>query len=426
MKTTDVIRRAGRNLRQAKARTILTSLAIGVGAFTIALAMAAGNGGRSYLDGIVSGAGDLRTIQVSPKYDVDPNADTKPQKVGAEGSTQSSSVGAMRELTANDRAKIAALDGVEKVLPVFGVMPEGIVANGSDPYQGEVKVQYDGTAIDLTAGKLADDNEILPGQIVLPHVYIESFGFKDAEAALNQTVTVTFLSGLGVPFKKDFTVIAVDAKPTSPLAFYNNEFRISNKDGEEIAKMQRPEGAPESYYAFMVTAREGANVDTVKEEILAAGNFSAMTFAEMRSSVMQMVNIVQYGLMAFGALAILASIFGIINTQYISVLERTQQIGLMKALGMRRRDVSRLFRYEAAWIGFLGGAIGVLLAFLVTLLNPAITTGLDLQKGTELLQMDWLMSAVLVVGLMIIAIISGYFPSRKASKLDPIEALRTE
>ncbi|UTX51186.1 ABC transporter permease [Candidatus Saccharibacteria bacterium TM7i] len=426
MKTTDVIRRAGRNLRQAKARTILTSLAIGVGAFTIALAMAAGNGGRSYLDSVVSGAGDLRTIQVSPKFDTDPNADTKPKKVGAEEAPTSPSASTIRELTPKDRSKIAAIDGVEKVSPVFGVEAQAVEANGSDKYQGQVKVQYDGTAIDLTAGKLGSNNEILPGQIVLPHVYLDSFGFKNAETALDKTVTVTFANAFGGTFTKEFKIVAVDAKPTSPLAFYNNEFRISNKDGEEIAKMQRPEGAPEGYYAFMVTARQGVNVDTVKQKILDAGSFSAMTFAEMRTSIMQMVNIVQYGLMGFGALAILASIFGIINTQYISVLERTQQIGLMKALGMRRRDVSRLFRYEAAWIGFLGGVIGVVLAFLVTLLNPVITGAFDLESGTELLQMDWLMSAVLVVGLMLIAIISGYFPSRKAAKLDPIEALRTE
>jgi putative ABC transport system permease protein len=60
----------------------------------------------------------------------------------------------------------------------------------------------------------------------------------------------------------------------------------------------------------------------------------------------------------FGILALIASVFGIINTQYISVLERTREIGLMKALGMRGRHVSRLFQYEAAWIGFLGGTLG--------------------------------------------------------------------
>jgi len=68
----------------------------------------------------------------------------------------------------------------------------------------------------------------------------------------------------------------------------------------------------------------------------------------------------------------------------------------------------------------------VVLAFLVTLLNPVIADALDLEEGTQLLQMDWLLSGVLIAGLMVVAIVSGWFPSRKAAKLDPIEALRTE
>lgn len=424
MKTVDIIRRAGRNLRQAKGRTILTSLAIAVGAFTIALAMAAGNGGRSYIDGVVSGAGDMRTIQVSAQQNFDVSEDDKPKKLGEEASVTTDRE--YKELTPSDRHKIAALGTVEKVLPIFGVNLYSVAANGSDEYEGYMTVQYDGTAIDLTAGKLGDDNEILPGQVVLPHKYIESFGFTNANEALGRELTATFMQPDGSTFTREFTIVAVDAQPTSPLAFYQDEFRISNKDGEAIAKLQRSADAPESYFALMVTAREDANVDTVKQEILDAGEYEAMTFAEMRTSIMQTVNIVQYGLMGFGALAILASIFGIINTQYISVLERTQQIGLMKALGARRRDIGKLFRYEAAWIGFLGGVIGVGLAYLVTLLNPVIVKVLDLEAGTALLQMDWLLSAVLIAGLMVVAIVSGWFPSRKAAKLDPIEALRTE
>lgn len=426
MRVADIVRRAGKNLRQAKGRTVLTSLAIAVGAFTIALAMAAGNGGRNYLDKQVSAAGDMSTIQVSAKQNFDTTQDDKPKKVGENAPTTERN--AYKELTPADRTKIAAIDGVEKVLPIFSVDAYSVAANGSDPYEGYMKVQYDGTAIDLMAGNLADGNEILPGQVVLPHKYIESFGFASAEAALGKKVTATFNVNApdGNTFSREFTIVAVDKQPTSPLAFYQDEFRISNKDGEAIAAMQRPPEATESFFAFMVTARKGANVDTVKQAIEGAGDYAAMTFAEMRTSIMQMVNIVQYGLMGFGALAILASIFGIINTQYISVLERTQQIGLMKALGARGKDIGKLFRYEAAWIGFLGGVIGVGLAYLVTLFNPVIVDVLKLEEGTALLQMDWLLSGALVAGLMIVAILSGWFPSRKASKLDPIEALRTE
>ena len=423
MKTSDIIRRAAKNLRQAKGRTVLTSLAIGVGAFTIALAMAAGNGGRAYLDGIVGAVGSVQNINIAAKQETQ-ETDSGPQKISEEvGSAQQ---GAYKTLTPSDLTKIRNVEGVESVTPTFGVSLTSVSANDSDEYRGDMQVQSYDAEIEIAAGSLGDNYEIKEGGIVLPHTYLEPFGFKDAESALGHIVRATFLSADGSTFTRDFTIVAVDKQPTSPLAYYYNQFRISNKDGEAISRLQQPADSPVEYYGAMVRAKDGADVDQVKQDILKIGDYEAQTFAEMRSSVMEMINIVQYGLMAFGALAILASIFGIINTQYISVLERTQQIGLMKTLGARGRDIGKLFRYEAAWIGMLGGLIGVLLAFLVTLLNPAIANFLSLEAGTELLQMDWIMSGVLVLGLMIVAILSGWFPARKAAKLDPIEALRTE
>jgi len=215
MRATDIIRRAGQNLRQAKGRTLLTSLAIGVGAFTIALAMAAGNGGRAYLDSIVSGAGDMQTIQVNAKQNFDTSADDKPKKVGE---TTTTATNEYRQLTPADRAKIAGMDDIEKVLPIFGVDLFSVAANGSDEYEGYMKVQYDATAIDLTTGKLGENNEILPGQVVLPHKYVESFGFANADAAIGKMVSAKFTAPDGTQFVREFTIVAVDKQPTSPLA----------------------------------------------------------------------------------------------------------------------------------------------------------------------------------------------------------------
>ena len=112
---------------------------------------------------------------------------------------------------------------------------------------------------------------------------------------------------------------------------------------------------------------------------------------------------------------------------YISVLQRTREIGLMKALGMRRRDIGRLFRFEAAWIGFLGGAIGSISAVVLGIaLNPWITKQLNLSAGTKLLIFMPLQIFTLIAILMAISIMAGWLPSRKAAKLDPIEALRVE
>ena len=168
-----------------------------------------------------------------------------------------------------------------------------------------------------------------------------------------------------------------------------------------------------------------SQAETVKQAIIDKG-YDAQTAEDLMGFLFQFINVLMGVLIGFGALAVLTSVFGIINTQYISVLERTQQIGLMKALGMRGRDVGRLFKLEAAWVGFLGGAIGSGLALLAgTLANPWISETLSLGDSHLLIFEPWSFAAV-VGGLMLVAIVSGILPSRKAAKLDPIEALRTE
>lgn len=429
MRTTDIIRRAGRNLRQAKARTILTSLAIGVGAFTIALAMAAGNGGRNYTDELVNTSGDKQSLSVYPKFEQAKSTEELPE-YSTDPAKESSTPASQGSLTSRDTEKLQEIQGVESVKPMLSV--DSTYMTRGDGYKKRVaslSVKADRTEIKLAAGSLKDNMPGM-GEAIIPKGYVDSFGFNTPESAIGQTlyIHIAKLTADGSPDGEardfPFKIVAVDEK-SDTILFYEEAVRVSSEDSQAMYEYQRGSEAGKRYYGATVLVKEGADVKAIQQTIKDKG-YEVFSLEDVREQLMTMIGVAQWGLAGFGGLAILASIFGIINTQYISVLERTQQIGLMKALGMRRGDVSRLFRYEAAWIGFLGGAIGVVLAYLVTLFNPLIASSLGLEKGTELLQIDWLMSAGLIVGLMLVAIISGYFPSRKAAKLDPIEALRTE
>lgn len=421
MKRIDIMRRAGRNLSQAKIRTLLTALAISVGAFTITLALAAGTGGKIYTDELISNNGDTRSLTVFPSGPS--REDTAPQKYGEETASQ-------QLLVQKDIDRIAKVDGVESVTPLYNVSVTYMSGPNDTKYQTSLRIKADQTNVPLEAGSL-DNSQPDDGKAIVSKEYIEALGFDSPADAIGgvitlhvdqQTITGKPAAGKDV----QFTIQAVDKKSETALN-YQEGVRINPVDGKALYEYQTAplKGAANQYYGVTVRAKAEADPSKVQTAIKDLG-YQVFSLQDVQAVLFTFVNVVMGGAAGFGALAIIASVFGIINTQYISVLERTQQIGLMKALGARRKDVGKLFRYEAAWVGFLGGLIGTVAAFVMGVFNPLITDKLGLEEGTRLLVFNPLYSVILIVGLMVIAVLAGWFPSRKAAKLDPIEALRTE
>jgi len=181
---------------------------------------------------------------------------------------------------------------------------------------------------------------------------------------------------------------------------------------------------------FVIKARSGQINEalTQSEDILRRrrnvgfgdpNNFDIKTadnFVKQFDSITAMVGLIA---IAISSLGLLVGGIGVMNIMLVSVTERTQEIGIRKALGARRRDIVNQFLFEAMTLTFLGGMIGVLLAVGISKLIMLIIPSLPASIPT------WAVMTGLIVSVSV-GLIFGVWPARKASRLDPIECLRYE
>ncbi len=129
-------------------------------------------------------------------------------------------------------------------------------------------------------------------------------------------------------------------------------------------------------------------------------------------------------LIAFVAISLIVSSIMIGVITYISVLERTKEIGILRAIGASKRDISRVFNAETRIGGDRAGAIGILVSWLLVFPMNAIIEALSNIAGMAAL--PWKGAVVLVAISMLLTLIAGVIPSRLAARRDPVEALRSE
>ena len=144
----------------------------------------------------------------------------------------------------------------------------------------------------------------------------------------------------------------------------------------------------------------------------------------MMSSVKKIINMISYVLIAFVAVSLVVSSIMIGIITYISVLERTKEIGILRSLGASKKDISRVFNAETFIVGLISGLIGIGVTILITI--PANIIVYNLTDVENIAVLPVVGGVILVIISVVLTLIAGLIPSKIASRKDPVEALRTE
>lgn len=427
MRITDTIARSMGGLLRAKSRTLLTASAIGMGAFSMTLALAMGQGGGDYAQKIITANTDPNSLWVIKKQD-EKSTDSYPSRFTGTPLVRFNKI-SVSGINQAELDKVAAVPGIKKVEPVFVIDQAVLSRPGQEEYQAMVNVYREGA---YNVFRTGDGRNLTDNEVIIPDGYRQAMGFSTPGEAIGQKIKVTVFNGSdprGKPLTVEFTVRAVTKMSTMNLSLVPTTMLVTLNSAKKLHSHIVGDTFMENkFIAANALMDPEADVEDTKAQVMKLDKaFIAQTPGDVYGALFQFVGVLQLVLSGFGVLAILTAIFSIVNTQYISVLERVQEIGLMKALGMGGRDVGRIFQLEAGIIGLFGSSIGTLLGFLTgTISNPFITKGLGFDAGTELMEFT-LLSTFGVIGLLTLtAVIAGLLPSRRAALLDPVEALRSD
>ena len=182
------------------------------------------------------------------------------------------------------------------------------------------------------------------------------------------------------------------------------------------------------YSTITLLADSGLSVESLRKRVESLG-FQAQTFGDQFRSFEDLLGKMRVALLGLALVALLLACLGIANTMYTAVLERTKEIGVLKALGARARDVLLIFVAEAAVIGLAGGLVGILVAVGLGRLGNTVVDRLTQtvsSSGFDVFRTDLGVVGIALLLAIVLSTVSGLLPALRAARQDPVRALRYE
>lgn len=427
MKTLDILRTASANMMRSKLRTILTIIAIFIGALTLSLTNGIGSGVSAYIDQQLGnvGAEDLLIIQGKSE---DPFSGSGPQKY--EEGTSSTNVGGfpLVMLNQNDLDKITAQAGILSAEFDLNVAPDYIAGKNNEKFKFMASTFYEGINLTLAAGR-APDNSAEENQILLIPSFVAPLGYGSSSEAVGDVVTIGIKTPSGEKREVQATVSGVQEETLMSAG----GLMLNETLAQQLYNIQT-EGLPAELKGQqpVIAAKFDPSIGEdelrgIKDSLDEMG-YTATTVQDQIGIFKQVIDAITMVLNFFAAIALLAASFGIINTLLMAVQERTKEIGLMKAMGMGKGKIFMLFSTEAVLLGFWGSLLGVAVANgLGRIVNKVASESfLKELPSFELMSFPALPMLGIMLIIMVVAFLAGTLPARRAARQNPIDALRYE
>ncbi|MFZ2189138.1 MAG: ABC transporter permease [Candidatus Moraniibacteriota bacterium] len=385
----DLLKLSTRMFKARTTRTLLTILGMGVGIGAILFLVGLGYGIQKTLLETITTADSLLALDVYP------------------GDNRT-------VINSSDIDSIKSMDGVEKISPVFETMGQmkynNLVSDSKILAVDTDFIKLDG--IKITQGYDINSNE--PNGVVISDSLAKIFE-KQPQEMLGSDL-ILYLPERGEQ-KNDkievrFKIIGFTEK--KDILIYMNS-QVLDKDVSNL-----------TYTRLKVKCSSSTILPTVREKITENG-FIVSALTDLIRQVDQAFGVIRIILGFFGAIALMVSAIGMFNTMTVALLERTEEIGIMKSIGASNYDILWMFVFESTIMGFLGGLSGMFIGFFGGQVFNFLVNFLAQRLGgaaTSLLYFPLWFSLFILAVATLVGFFTGVIPARKASATDPLEALR--
>lgn len=392
MHFTDILKLSLRMFRARTMRTLLTILGMSIGIAAILFLVSLGYGLQQTLLQRITSSDALATLDIS-------------EDRGKDALIDAASI-----------EKIRNISGVTATIPAVRVRGQG---------------KFETITLDLdTLGSSAN------------FLKLENLKILAGRTLSTDPKTVVLTSSIGKTFgrnpeemiDKDFSLtifLPIEGKEGQTETKGPEIFRVigiieSDENVAFFALDDFPGANTGRFQSLKVKTESAEKTTSIRDEILKLG-FSVSSISDTISQANKVFRAVQIILMIFGLVALIVSAIGMFNTMTIALLERTEEIGIMKSIGASRGSISLMFIVEATLMGFLGSLVGVLLGWLGGEISNSLLNLVATRFGGTKVDLfsipAWFIFLIIAFG-SIVGLMTGLFPARQASRIDPLDALR--